>query len=278
VRRTLTFLVPAFLPAQQPPEIRPKRASATLQEDFGRIGSGRERSDGRYRSPTTRVSPSRVLAALRHPATFAAHLALIATLLPASSLAQVPALRLKPAAATLDEEFGRIYSVREIADGRVLISDNSSASRLVVADLATGVVKELGRAGNGPGEYQHPAGRLLALLNDSTLFVSRNRPPRWVILHGAEIIESVPGDSKAFLAANNAVGADDRGNVIAHRTLAGGGNARRSAPGGRRGPGEPPHAPRRHRRPTGRNAVHGSAGRDFATAVLDRNGTSLFGG
>jgi hypothetical protein len=63
---------------------------------------------------------------------------------------------------------------------------------------------------------------LLALSNDSTLFVSGARPPRWVVLHGSQVISSVPPDDRAFLAANNAVGADGRGNVLANRTTGGG--------------------------------------------------------
>lgn len=153
---------------------------------------------------------------------------LLVALAPAFLSAQGSPLALTAPIGRLDEEFGRIYSVRELADGRVLISDNSNASRLVVADLVAGNVKELGRVGNGPGEYQHPAGRLLALPDDSTLFVSGGRPPRWLVLHGARIVATVPADDRAFLAANNAVGADDDGNVLANRTTGGGGsNGRR---------------------------------------------------
>ena len=133
--------------------------------------------------------------------------------------AQAREIRLKPVTASLNEEFGFIRAVRELADGRVLITDNSSSSRLVVADLTTSAVKELGRAGNGPREYQNPPDRLLPLPNDSTLLTSGGRPPRWVILHGAEVIESLPMDSRPFLAANNAIGADTQGNVLANRAV-----------------------------------------------------------
>jgi hypothetical protein len=128
-------------------------------------------------------------------------------------------MRLKPPIASLAEEFGSIRAVRELADGRVLITDNSSASRLVVADFTTGTVREFGHAGNGPGEYQHPADRLLPLPDDSTLFTSGSRPTRWVVLHGADVVASVPMDSRAFLAANSAIGADASGNVLSNRVI-----------------------------------------------------------
>jgi len=136
---------------------------------------------------------------------------------PALAAAQPAPVSLAPPVARLAEEFGRINSVRELADGRVLIADNSSDSRLVVANLASGVVTEVGRAGNGPREYQYPLQRLIPLPADSTLVTSGARPPRWVLMAGAEIVESVPMDSRAFLAASNAVGADAAGNVLANR-------------------------------------------------------------
>jgi hypothetical protein len=144
-------------------------------------------------------------------------LVLLFVLAQAIAVGQPAPTALAAPVARLAEEFGRINSVRELADGRVLITDNSSASRLVVANLTTGTVTEIGRAGNGPREYQHPLGRLIPLAGDSTLVTSGQRPPRWVIMSGAEIVESVPMDSRPFLAASDAVGADAAGNVLANR-------------------------------------------------------------
>ena len=66
--------------------------------------------------------------------------ALSATVLAAAVvLQQAPAaITLRPVDATLGEPFTSILSVRELSDGRVLISDNSSETRLVVANLRTG--------------------------------------------------------------------------------------------------------------------------------------------
>ncbi|HEX6316466.1 MAG TPA: hypothetical protein VFZ73_16460, partial [Gemmatimonadaceae bacterium] len=80
------------------------------------------------------------------------------------------AITLRLADATLGEPFASIYSIRELADGRVLISDYSSDNRVVVADLTTGRVRPVGNVGAGPREYR-AAGKLLALPGDSTLLI-----------------------------------------------------------------------------------------------------------
>jgi hypothetical protein len=122
---------------------------------------------------------------------------------------------LKPAIASLREDFGGIGAVRELADGRVLIADNSSDSRLVVADLASGSVLAVGRPGNGPGEYFLPVRRLIPLQADSTLLISGARPARWSILHGARIVATVHPDDRAYRGANGVITADTLGQVLA---------------------------------------------------------------
>lgn len=147
---------------------------------------------------------------------------LIATLLagqPARAQASRP---LAPANASLAEEFVSIRSVRELADGRVLISDASPAStRLVVADLATGRVRQIGRTGSGPGEYGI-AGKLLAPPADSTLLVDDSRGLRWLLLHRDSIVVTVPPDNAGLRAAGLAlIGADNAGHVLRFRELNG---------------------------------------------------------
>jgi hypothetical protein len=57
----------------------------------------------------------------------------------AVSFQQAPrTITLRPTDATLGEPFTSMYSIRELADGRVLISDYSRDNRVVVADLASG--------------------------------------------------------------------------------------------------------------------------------------------
>ena len=134
---------------------------------------------------------------------------------PALATAQVPAIALKPANATLAAEFTGIASVRELADGRLLITDWRE-NRLVVADLRTGSTTAVSRKGSGPGEFQY-VGSLLALGGDSTLVPDRQFP-RWLLLRGDVVVATIPAESPALKAAGNMLmGADYSGRVLAAR-------------------------------------------------------------
>ena len=134
-------------------------------------------------------------------------------LVPALVAAQrAPAIPLKPANATLAEEFSRIRSVRELADGRVLIGDERER-RLVVADLRSGKVDAIARIGSGPGEYRS-VGQLFVLTGDSTLMPDWGSQ-RWLVLDGAAVAVTMPPESPAIRATNVSVtGADVRGHVL----------------------------------------------------------------
>jgi hypothetical protein len=136
----------------------------------------------------------------------------------AVSFQSVPqAIALRSSDGMLSEPFTRIHSIRELADSRVLVSDNSSETRLVVADLRTDRVRRIGLQGSGPGEYR-VAGRLLALPADSTLLVDGERGRRWLILAADSIVRTVPPDHPAIMAApGDLFGADARGNVLGLR-------------------------------------------------------------
>ena len=147
---------------------------------------------------------------------------------PALSGQAVPQLRLKPADATLDEEFTAIRSVRELSDGRLLISDTRD-NRVVVADMRTGAVSQVGRVGNGPGEYAQ-ASTILASTGDSSLMFD-SRGGRLHLFDGAQFVGSLPPDAPIVKAVQrSAVGADAHGNVwrVALDIPAGGA----AAPGG----------------------------------------------
>jgi hypothetical protein len=127
-------------------------------------------------------------------------------------------LQLKPADATLGEQFTGIFSIRELADRKVLVTDNSSETRLVVADLASGVVRQIGRQGAGPAEYR-VAGRLLALQRDSSLLVEGQQGRRWLLLAGDRIVRTIPPDHPAIRTApGDLFGADTSGNILGLRT------------------------------------------------------------
>ncbi|MEO7521370.1 MAG: hypothetical protein ABIW79_06090 [Gemmatimonas sp.] len=81
----------------------------------------------------------------------------------AAAIAQpVPASRLGHVSGTSSEEFSGIYGMRELSDGRLLVTESGPFSRLVVLDFAKGSAQSIGRKGNGPGEFQI-AGSLYAL-------------------------------------------------------------------------------------------------------------------
>lgn len=135
-------------------------------------------------------------------------------LIPALAAAQrAPAIPLKPANATLSEEFSRIIGVRELRDGRVLIADGKEV-RLVVASFDARSVTPVGRQGRGPGEFQS-LGRLVSLAGDSSLIVDWGNQ-RWLILSGARVAVTVPPESPALTATRVSVtSADGSGYVLA---------------------------------------------------------------
>jgi hypothetical protein len=129
------------------------------------------------------------------------------------------AITLRPADATLGEPFTSLYSIRELADGRVLISDYSRDNRVVVADMASGRMRRVGNVGAGPREYRQ-AGRLFALPGDSTLLIdSPDRGRWWLLMHHDSIVRNVPPDLPVLrVVGGNPSGVDDRGRVLGIRS------------------------------------------------------------
>ena len=66
----------------------------------------------------------------------------------------------KPQAA-LSEPFSLVGGVRELPGNKAIVLD-SKDDRLVLADFAGGTVKDIGRKGGGPGEFQRPQSLLAA--------------------------------------------------------------------------------------------------------------------
>lgn len=121
------------------------------------------------------------------------------------------AQRLAPADASLPTEFIFIGSVRELSDGRVLISDPRER-RVVVADMATGSISQVGRAGRGPREYTS-ASRLRRLAGDSTLLIDGSR--RWVFFHGSRVVQTLPPHAPVVRAPGGfALDVDTLGSVL----------------------------------------------------------------
>jgi hypothetical protein len=103
-------------------------------------------------------------------------LALICLAPTASATAQSVITLARPD-ATLAEEFSLIKGVRELNDGRVLLTDWIE-ERLVLADFTKKTITNRGRTGAGPQEFHLPE-RLLPFRGDSTILVDRanNRLP-----------------------------------------------------------------------------------------------------
>ena len=102
----------------------------------------------------------------------------------------IPVVLVPPSNAVLREEFSTlsVHALRELQDGRVLVTETGNSSRLIVADFKSGTVSPLGRRGSGPGEYTLGIG-LYRLSGDSTLMVVAQE--RWLLLNGATIAQTV---------------------------------------------------------------------------------------
>lgn len=88
----------------------------------------------------------------------------------------------------LTESFSRVSSIRELPDGRVLILD-ARERRIVLADLERDEVHQVGRSGDGPGEYRQPM-QLLAYRRDSTLVIDQ-ASRRWFLIADGRIARTL---------------------------------------------------------------------------------------
>lgn len=96
---------------------------------------------------------------------------LLLAALPVTLAAQSKAktIQLGAATASVKESFDAISGVRELPDGRVVLSDGI-AEQVYVVNPRTGARSPIGRKGAGPGEYRLPD-MLFAWPGDSTLLV-----------------------------------------------------------------------------------------------------------
>jgi hypothetical protein len=132
-------------------------------------------------------------------------LMVLAAMLPA----QQGVVRLQPANARLEQEFSDLNTLRELADGRVLLFDRRE-ERLVVADFATGSVRDVARKGQGPKEFEFVAA-LLPLPGDST--IAADQTSRWLILVGDSVVAKVLPDHPALQRVSLAPSGSDRRRV-----------------------------------------------------------------
>lgn len=123
---------------------------------------------------------------------------------------------LKPPEARLPEEFTNLTSLRELSDGRVLVTDRKDG-RLAIVDFRTGVVRSLSRKGSGPGEFLD-LGPVMTLPADSSIVVDIGNT-RWLILVGDSVTSTVPSDHPAIRGVTHWIpfGADRSGNLLSIR-------------------------------------------------------------
>jgi hypothetical protein len=94
-------------------------------------------------------------------------LSVASTLAARPVIAQAPVRTLAKPDAEYAEPFTQINGVRELRDGRVIVSDVREKTVQIV-DLKAGSAQKIGREGSGPGEYAMPA-RLLGLPGDTSV-------------------------------------------------------------------------------------------------------------
>ncbi len=95
-------------------------------------------------------------------------LAALLTVSPSVTQAQVQ-VTLREPSARLAQDFSQVRGVRELPDGRVLLTDRLE-EKVWVADFASGATRAIGRAGRGPLEFHLPTA-LMPMPGDSTLLV-----------------------------------------------------------------------------------------------------------
>ena len=137
--------------------------------------------------------------------------------IPALVGAQQPAvIKLQPHNARLETAFTAITSIRELSDGRILVTDPRDL-QLVVADFRTGDVRQISRRGGGPGEYGFAA-PVHAIAGDSSLmadFLQR----RVLLLDQDKIVATVAADNAVIRATQGFITFADRvGNVVSQKS------------------------------------------------------------
>ena len=179
---------------------------------------------------------------------------LVALLMPAVRAQDVKRIPLKPATAMLEAEFIGITSVREVADGRVIITDGRDQT-LYLADFKANKASILGRKGKGPEEWL-AVGFIHATSGDSSIMSDYNNQ-RFMLFDGAKIVGTVPPDHPGVLATRSFISDIDRqGRNYADRQSAS--TARDYGVHPRRFQytrvRRSQHGPHRHRRATSRSA------------------------
>lgn len=133
----------------------------------------------------------------------------VALMSAAGAAQDIPTVRLDRAGATFGEPMSAIRGLRELSDGRVVVTDMIETAVRII-DFRSGAFKEIGRQGGGPGEYGMP-GELFAGGRDTTLMLDMGNRRFLVITPDGRILD----DGIPLRQAGGAIPAFPRG-VDAH--------------------------------------------------------------
>lgn len=109
------------------------------------------------------------------------------------------------------EPFTSLSSVRELADGRILVTDPSEP-QLWLVPSGGGIPVAVSRTGSGPGEYTRPT-VLVGLPADSTLLLDRDARRFLIIDPAGRIVATLPAPSPLVNATPFLRGSDRAGRL-----------------------------------------------------------------
>lgn len=141
-----------------------------------------------------------------------AHVLAMVTASPLASQS-MPPRPLGPGSGRATDTFVNIRSIRELGDGRLLVTDQDGGGRLFVVNFENGTRVELSRRGAGPGEH-HSLGRLVPAPAETTL-VPDPALGRWLTLVGATLRATSGVDTRPVpMSSSVLLGGDNRGFLL----------------------------------------------------------------
>ena len=138
--------------------------------------------------------------------------------MPAMAQESARPISLGAATGALVHEFIRIGSVRELLDGRVLVTDPSDDA-IIVGDFSANSSRAIRALGSGPGEYRD-LGTLIPLGGDTTLMADGSND-RFLILHHDRILSTLaPDDPLVSALGTNLIGGDASSRLLGIKVVA----------------------------------------------------------
>lgn len=134
-----------------------------------------------------------------------------ALLTPLAMQAQRPPLAELREASRSAHAFGRIAAIRVLADGSTLVLDGAER-KLLLLDAKGVEVRQIGRNGDGPGEYRSP--RVLFPLGGDTTVILDGTNRKWYVLAGSRFIDTPPPLREAQARGFDVIGVDAPGRVL----------------------------------------------------------------